>query len=141
MSLTLGPPINSPDHFMNPLRLPKKCTAKDSICFAYGTAIHQVSYLKQKNRSFASSLRPEIRQENIEMKDRTRAWRRKQARRIVIKIESTKTWILNTVQKRKAERPAPLAAAKPHKHGKLTRMQDIRLQLHLNHEFADESAA
>ncbi len=75
------------------------------------------------------------------MKDRTRAWRRKQARRIVTKIESTKTWILNTVQKRKGERPAPLAEAKPHKHGKLTHMQDVRLQLFLNHQLVDESAA
>jgi hypothetical protein len=75
------------------------------------------------------------------MKDRTRAWRRKQTRRIVTKIENTKTWILNTVQKRKADRPAPLAEAKPHKHGKLTRIQELRLQLYLNHEMADEAAA
>lgn len=75
------------------------------------------------------------------MKDRTRAWRRKQTRRIVNKIENTKKWILNTVQKRTAERPAPLAEAKPHKHGKLTRIQEVRLQLYLNHQLADDVAA
>ena len=75
------------------------------------------------------------------MKDRTRAWRRKQTRRIVSKIESTKTWILNTVQKRKADRPAPLAEAKPHKHGKLTRIQELRLQLYLTNQMADDMVA
>ena len=75
------------------------------------------------------------------MKDRSRAWRRKQSRRIVTKIESTKTWILNTVQKRKAERPAPLAEAKPHKHGKLTHIQELRLQLFLNQQLLDDMAA
>ena len=75
------------------------------------------------------------------MKDRTRAWRRKQSRRIVNKIESTKKWILNTVQKRKADRPAPLAEAKPHKHGKLTKIQEVRLELYLNHQLLDEVAA
>jgi hypothetical protein len=82
-----------------------------------------------------------MRQEYTEMKDRTRAWRRKQSRRIVTKIENTKTWILNTVQKRKADRPAPLAEAKPHKHGKLTHIQELRLQLYLNHQLADDVAA
>ncbi|HLO98889.1 MAG TPA: hypothetical protein VK171_09875 [Fimbriimonas sp.] len=74
------------------------------------------------------------------MKDRTRAWRRKQSRRIVTKIENTKTWILKTVQKRKAERPAPLAEAKPHQHGKLTHIQEVRLQLFLNQQLQDEAA-
>lgn len=75
------------------------------------------------------------------MKDRTRAWRRKQTRRIVNKIEKTKKWILNTVQKRTAERPAPLAEAKPHKHGKLTRIQEVRLQLYLNNQLVDDAVA
>ncbi len=75
------------------------------------------------------------------MKDRTRAWRRKQSRRIVTKIESTKTWILNTLQKRTADRPAPVADFKPHKHGKLTRIQELRLQLYLNQQLADDIAA
>ena len=83
----------------------------------------------------------EMRQENSEMKDRTRAWRRKQSRRIVTKIENTKAWILNTVQKRTGERPAPLAEAKPHKHGKLTRIQELRLQLYLNNQMIDDAAA
>lgn len=74
------------------------------------------------------------------MKDRTRAWRRKQSRRIVSKIEGTKSWIMKTVQKRTAERPAPLAEAKPHQHGKLTRIQEVRLNLYLNHQLLDEAA-
>jgi hypothetical protein len=75
------------------------------------------------------------------MKDRSRAWRRKQARRVVAKIEATKSWLLKPIQKRKAEKPAPLAAAKPHEHGKLTRIQELRLQLYLNQQMLDEAAA
>ncbi len=75
------------------------------------------------------------------MKDRSRAWRRKQTRRIINKIETTKKWILNTVQKRTADRPAPLAEAKPHKHGKLTHIQEARLQLYLNHQLLEDNAA
>ena len=75
------------------------------------------------------------------MKDRTRAWRRKQSRRIVTKIENTKTWIMNTVQKRTGERPAPLAEAKPHKHGKLTHIQDLRLEVYLSNQLSDDLAA
>jgi hypothetical protein len=47
---------------------------------------------------------------------------------------------MKTVQKRKAERPAPLAEAKPHQHGKLTHIQEVRLQLFLNHQLKDEAA-
>jgi hypothetical protein len=125
----------------NALRLPKKGSPKDPICRVAGTVFHQVSLVRKKNRAIAGSHETKTRQENIEMKDRTRAWRRKQSRRIVTKIESTKTWILNTVQKRKAERPAPLAEAKPHKHGKLTHIQELRLQLSLNNQLADDFAA
>ena len=57
------------------------------------------------------------------------------------KIETSKTWLLKTIQKRTAERPAPLAAAKPHEHGKLTRMQDLRLKLYLNQDMLDSEAA
>lgn len=74
------------------------------------------------------------------MKDRSRAWRRKQARRIVNKIESTKDFLLKPLQKRKAEKPAPVAGAKPHDHGKLTRIQELRLQLYLNQQLMDEAA-
>lgn len=74
------------------------------------------------------------------MTDRTRAWRRKQARRIVNKIEATKSWLLKPVQKRKAEKPAPVAGAKPHSHGKLTKIQETRLQLYLNGQLLDDAA-
>lgn len=47
------------------------------------------------------------------------------------KIEATKSWLLKTIQKRKGDRPMPLAAAKNHEHGKLTKMQDLRLQVTL----------
>jgi hypothetical protein len=73
-------------------------------------------------------------------KDGRRAWRRKQARRVVLRIEETKSWLLNTVQKRKAERAAPVAGAKPHDHGKLTKMQEIRMQLSLNQQMRDDFA-
>lgn len=69
---------------------------------------------------------------------RNRAWRRKESRRIVQKIAHTATWLSDTVQKRKADRPAPVAGAKPHAHGKLTMFQHKRDAWRLNSELRDE---
>ncbi len=82
-----------------------------------------------------------LRHVESKMKDRTRAWRRKQTRRVVAKIEGTKEWLLKTVQKRKADRPAPVAGAKEHKHGNLTKIQEARLQLYVNQQMLDEVRA
>ena len=72
------------------------------------------------------------------MKLRNRAWRRKEARRIVQRVKTTASWLSDTIQKRKADRPAPLAAAKPHAHGKLTMFQQKRDAWRLNTELRDE---
>ena len=72
------------------------------------------------------------------MKLRNRAWRRKEARRIVQKVAHTATWLSNTIQKRKADRPAPVPGAKPHAHGKLTAAQAKRDQWRLNTELREE---
>lgn len=74
------------------------------------------------------------------MKDRSRAWRRKQSRRIVNKIEQTKEWLLKPLQKRKADKPSPMPGAKPHAHGKLTKIQQLRLEMYLNSQMNDEAA-
>ena len=72
------------------------------------------------------------------MKLRNRAWRRKEGRRIVQKIAHTASWLSETVQKRKADRPAPVPGAKPHAHGKLTLIQHKRDAWRLNSELRDE---
>lgn len=72
---------------------------------------------------------------------RTRAWRRTQTRRIVAKLKGSAEWLMRPIQKRKAERPAPLAAAKPHAPGKLTHVQDKRQTWRLANDLRDELAA
>lgn len=84
---------------------------------------------------------PLIRHEKDTMTNRTRAWRRKQTRRVVAKIEDTKEWLLKTVQKRKADRPAPVPGAKEHKHGNLTKIQELKLQVYVNQQLLDEAKA
>ena len=84
---------------------------------------------------------PLTRQHEDTMTNRTRAWRRKQTRRVVAKIEDTKVWLLKTVQKRKADRPAPVPGAKEHKHGNLTKIQELRLQVYVNQQLLDETKA
>ena len=84
---------------------------------------------------------PLMRQHEDTMTNRTRAWRRKQTRRVVAKIEDTKEWLLKTVQKRKADRPAPVPGAKEHKHGNLTKIQELRLQVYVNQQLLDETKA
>lgn len=69
---------------------------------------------------------------------RNRAWRRKETRRIVQKIAHTAAWLSNTIQKRKADRPAPVPGAKPHTQGKLTLAQAKRDQWRLNTELREE---
>jgi hypothetical protein len=56
------------------------------------------------------------------------------------KIEETREWLGKTMQKRKADRPAPIAAIKPHKHGKLTRMQKMRQQMSLQYQQFDDGS-
>ena len=58
---------------------------------------------------------------------------------MVAKIEDTKAWLLKTVQKRKADRPAPVPGAKEHKHGNLTKIQELRLQVYVNQQLLDET--
>ena len=70
--------------------------------------------------------------------DRTRAWRRKQTRRVVAKLKASADWLMRPIQKRKADRPAPLAGAKPHAQGKLTRVQDERQTWRLANDLRDE---
>ncbi len=81
------------------------------------------------------------RQHEDTMTNRTRAWRRKQTRRVVAKIDDTKQWLLKTVQKRKADRPAPVPGAKEHKHGNLTKIQELKLQVYVNQQLLDEAKA
>ena len=69
---------------------------------------------------------------------RNRAWRRKETRRIVQKVAHTAAWLSNTIQKRKADRPAPVPGAKPHTHGKLTLAQAKRDHWKLNTELREE---
>ncbi len=71
------------------------------------------------------------------MKSRNRAWRRRQARRVLAKISETKAWLLNTVQKRNGEKPMPVPDLKVHEHGKLTAVQEKRLQHKLKAQLAD----
>jgi hypothetical protein len=74
------------------------------------------------------------------MKSRNRAWRRKQTRKILGKIDEAKNWLLKPLQKRNAEKPAPIAECKPHKRGKLTKIQQLKLLSMLNAELRDEAA-
>ncbi len=69
---------------------------------------------------------------------RTRAWRRKQTRRIVTKLALSADWLMRPLQKRKAERPAPLPGAKPHAPGKLTLAQERRQSWRLANDLGDE---
>lgn len=84
---------------------------------------------------------PKTRHEKDTMENRTRAWRRKQTRRVVAHVQETKQWLLKTVQKRKADRPAPVPGAKEHKHGNLTKIQELRLQVYVNQQMLDEVRA
>lgn len=76
--------------------------------------------------------------QNLEI-SRSKAWRRKQARRVATRIAEVTTWLSATVAKRKAERPAPVAAAKPHQAGKLTLMQRRRQHWSLDSELHEEN--
>lgn len=72
---------------------------------------------------------------------RSKAWRRKQARRVSARVAQVASWLSATVAKRKADRPAPVAGAKEHRHGKLTMIQRRRQRWSLDHELRDENAA
>ncbi len=65
------------------------------------------------------------------MTNRNRAWRRRKARLILGKIETTKNWIVLQFKDPKAK---PIAALKQHKHGKLTKAQDLRQKWQLNED-------
>lgn len=72
---------------------------------------------------------------------RSKAWRRTQTRRVAARIAQASSWLSATVAKRKAERPAPVAGAKEHQHGKLTMIQRQRQRWTLEQELRDENAA
>ena len=69
---------------------------------------------------------------------RSKAWRRGQSRRIRTKVAEATKWLSATLQKRKADRPAPVAGAKPHAHGKLTLIQRQRQAWRLDAEMREE---
>ncbi len=71
------------------------------------------------------------------MTNRNRAWRRRKARLILGKIETTKNWLMIQFQDPKAK---PVAALKQHKHGKLTKVQALRQKWQLNEEMIVDGA-
>ena len=71
------------------------------------------------------------------MSNRNRAWRRRKARLILGKIQTTKDWIVFQFKDPKAK---PVPALKQHKRGKLTRAQDLRQALQNRQELLDGTA-
>jgi|GEM_PF-5292952 len=72
------------------------------------------------------------------MIDRSRASRRKTARRIVAKVKATKTWLSNTVDRmteRSVKRPTKITI--PHQPGKLTVAQELRMKWATRAEMED----
>ena len=68
------------------------------------------------------------------MTNRSRAWRRRKARLIVGKIETTKNWL---IKRFKDPNVKPGVVVKLHKAGKQTRAQDLRRSWQLQQEIAD----
>ncbi|MDR3689603.1 MAG: hypothetical protein P4L46_09520 [Fimbriimonas sp.] len=65
------------------------------------------------------------------MKNRNRAWRRRKARLILGKIQTTKNWVVLQFKDPKAK---AVPVSKQLKNGKLRRAQDLRRALQLNDE-------
>lgn len=68
------------------------------------------------------------------MIDRNRAWRRRKARLILWKDAAYKHLFALQFHDPDAK---PVAALKQHRHGKLTRVQDLKLTYSLGHQLAD----
>ena len=68
------------------------------------------------------------------MTNRSRAWRRRKARLIVGKIQTTKKWLMKQFAQQSAP---PDDAVKPRKVLKKTRAQDLRRAWQLNEDLRD----
>lgn len=66
---------------------------------------------------------------------RNRAWRRRKARLILTKVKETKEWVVSAF---KSDVPKGVKVEKPHRPGKLTRIQSLRQAWTLNQELADD---
>lgn len=68
------------------------------------------------------------------MTERSRAWRRRNARRILAKVQETKEWLFSRFQD---DSEKPTKKTKKHRPGKLTPIQDMRLNWSMNQDLAD----
>ena len=74
------------------------------------------------------------------MINRNRAWRRKKNRHSLDKFRQTKEWLQEQLTRRAERQKHPTAKAelKPHKHGKLTHFQDLKVRFAMGYEMIDE---